>query len=235
MPYELEKKPKNARMIEGFPGFGLVGTITTEYLLNHLSCEYIGQIWFNELPATTIIHNNKLIHPIGLYYNKKYNIVLLHAISGIFGTEWKISEEINAVAKELDIKEIICIEGVGSNSPDEKNQKVFFYTTEDRFKPTLKKIVPELNEGIIVGVTAAVLLKAKAPVTAFFADTHTNLPDSKAAAKIIETLDKYLDLDIEIKPLLETATKFETKLKALLQQSKDAQQEAELKKMSYVG
>lgn len=235
MPYELEKKPKNARMIEGFPGFGLVGTITTEYLLNHLTCEYIGQIWLNELPATTIIHGGKLIHPIGLYYNKKYNVILLHAISGIFGTEWKIADEINAVAKELDIKEIISVEGVGSNSPDEKNQKIFFYTTEEKLKPALKKILPELDEGIIVGVTAAVLLKAKTPVTAFFVDTHTNLPDSKAAAKVIEMLDKYLGLDIETKPLLETAAKFETKLKALLEQSKNAQQEAELKKMSYVG
>ena len=32
----LKKKPKNPVLIEGFPGFGLVGTITTEYLINEL-------------------------------------------------------------------------------------------------------------------------------------------------------------------------------------------------------
>lgn len=235
MAYELLKRPKDARLIEGFPGFGLVGTITTEYLLNHLQCEYIGQICMEQLPATVIIHNSALVPPIGLYYNKKYNLVLLHAIAGSLGAEWKIAEEINKIAEELKVKEIISIEGVGSNNPEEKTLKTFFYTSDPKNKATLKKVAPELNEGIIVGVTAALLVKTKFPVTAFFGDTSSTLPDSKAAAKVIETLDKYLNLDIDTKPLLETAAKFETKVKALLQQSKATQQEAELKKMSYVG
>ena len=40
----LKKTPKNATIIEGFPGFGLVGTITTEFLLNNLETEEIEKI-----------------------------------------------------------------------------------------------------------------------------------------------------------------------------------------------
>jgi len=52
MRIKLEKKPKEVIVIEGFPGFGLIGTIATEYLVQHLKCEFIGKYWFEivELP-----------------------------------------------------------------------------------------------------------------------------------------------------------------------------------------
>ena len=48
MKIELSKKPKNCTLIEGFPGFGLVGTIATEYLLEHLQTEKIGKIFLRK-------------------------------------------------------------------------------------------------------------------------------------------------------------------------------------------
>ena len=45
-----------------------------------------------------------------------------------------------------------------------------------------------------MGVSGALLLKAEVPLSCFFAETHSSLPDSRAAAKIIEVLDKYLYL-----------------------------------------
>ena len=42
MKIVLTEKPKNAILIEGFPGFGLVGTITTEFLIDHLKAKKIG-------------------------------------------------------------------------------------------------------------------------------------------------------------------------------------------------
>ena len=93
-----------------------------------------------------------------------------------------------------------------------------------------------LTEGIIVGVTGALLLRSeKVPVSCVFAEAQNNLPDSKAAAKVIEKLDKYLGLDVDYKPLLEQAEKFEGKLKNILTQSQKAQDISEKKKMSYVG
>ena len=42
MEIKLTKKPQNPTLIEGFPGFGLIGTITTEFLIEHLKAEKIG-------------------------------------------------------------------------------------------------------------------------------------------------------------------------------------------------
>ena len=49
----LKKIKKNPTVIEGFPGFGLIGSIATEYLVQHLSCEKLDNHYFDELPAKT--------------------------------------------------------------------------------------------------------------------------------------------------------------------------------------
>ena len=223
-------------MIEGFPGFGLVGTIASEFLLEHLKFEQIGKIIFDEMPATIAIHDCKVVEPLGIFYNKKYNLVLLHAITASSGMEWKLSEMVVDLAKQLNAKEIICLEGVGS-SEETTTSRVFFYSNNEKNKNKFKKIkVEPLKEGIIIGVTGAVLLRAeKIPVSCIFAETHTNLPDSKAAAKVIEVLDKYLGLRVDYKPLIAQAEKFENKLKGLLTEGQKAQQVSEKKKLSYVG
>ena len=70
MNFELSKKPKNPTILEGFPGFGLVGTISTEYLIEHLNAEKIGQITIEESPPMVAIHQGKVIDPVGIYYSK---------------------------------------------------------------------------------------------------------------------------------------------------------------------
>ncbi len=236
MQIKLSKKPKNCRLIEGFPGFGLVGTIASEFLLEHLKFEQIGKIIFDEMPATVAIHGGKVIEPLGVFYNKKYNLVLLHAITASSGMEWKLSEIVIELSRKLSIKEIISLEGVGSRD-ETTTSRVFFYSNNKKNRDNFKKIkVEPLNEGIIIGVTGAILLRAeKIPVSCVFAETHTSLPDSKAAAKVIEVLDKYLGLNIDYKPLLVQAEKFESKLKNLLTEGQKAQQLSEKKKLSYVG
>ncbi len=236
MKIKLTKKPKNCILIEGFPGFGLVGTIASEFLLDHLKVEQIGKIVFDEMPATIAIHEGKVVEPLGIFYNKEHNIAILHAITASSGIEWKLSEIVADLARQLKIKELICMEGVGSNEETTKS-RVFFYSNNDKSKDKFKKIkVEQLKEGIIIGVTGAVLTRIEnVPVSCIFAETHTNLPDSKAAAKIIEVLDKYLGLDIDYKPLLVQAEKFEEKLRGLLTESQNAQQLSEKKRLSYVG
>lgn len=232
----LKKRPKNATIIEAFPGFGLVGTIAAEFLIDHLDTELIGTMWFDKMPAITAIHEEKIVQPMGLFYNKKYNLIILHAITNVQGNEWKISEALIKLAKELKAKEIISLEGVGGAGLS-TSTKTFFYTNTENKKKILKKLgMNPLKEGIIMGVTSALLLKVEDyPMTCFFAETTSNLPDSKAAAKIIEILDSYLKLKVDYKPLLKQAKKLEGKLKGILSKSQEAQSISDKKILSYVG
>ena len=92
MRMKLKKKPKDVTIIEGFPGFGLVGTITTEFLLEHLKAELIGNFMFEEMPTIVAIHDSKLVHPMGIYHDKKYNLLIFHMVTSTQGYEWKVGE-----------------------------------------------------------------------------------------------------------------------------------------------
>lgn len=233
---KLWKKPKNPTIIEGFPGFGLVGTIASEFLIDHLKTEMIGKIIFEDMPPVVAIHNDKLVEPLGVFYDKKYNVVILHAITTATGYEWKIADALVKLAKDLNAKEIISLEGVGANGLKMSSES-FYYTNVEKNKDILKNIgLKPLKEGIIMGVTGALMLKVDgSPFSCMFADTASNLPDSKAASRLIEALDKYLGLEVDPKPLLRQAAQFEEKLKGILSSSQKAQEISEKKKMSYVG
>ena len=236
MEFKLWKKPKNCTIVEGFPGFGLVGTIASEFLIEHLKTEQIGKIIFNDMPAMVAIHENKIVEPLGIFYNQKYNIIILHAITAATHYEWEMAAIVGKLASDLQAREIISLEGVGSAEESEET-RVFHYTNNDKNAKLFEKAgIEALKEGIIIGVTGAILLRVeKVPVSCLFAETHSNLPDSKAAAKIVEALDKYIGMDIDYKPLLVEAQKFEEKLKTILQKSQEAQEISDKKKLSYFG
>src|SRR3989344_5395363 len=223
MKLVLSKKPKNVTIVEGFPGFGLIGTIAIEFLMDHLDTEKIGIIEMDEIPAMIAIH-----------YNKKYNLVLVHAINIGKNLGWKLAEVIEELARELSAKEVISLEGVGSPNP---GSRVFYYSTSpNAASKKLSAAASPLSEGIIVGVTGALLARSnKVPIVAFFAEAQSGLPDSRAAAEIIKALDSYTGLDVDPKPLLNQAKEFEQKLKGILQKSGKAEELQEEKRENYFG
>ena len=233
MEIVLNERPKNPIIIDGFPGFGFVSTITTEFLIEHLNAKLIGRIESDKFSPMVAIHNSKLIEPLGIYYDKNSNLMLFHAVTSVQGFEWEIASKLVSLAKELKAKELISIEGVASQS-EENN--VFYYTSSQEIDKKLKKLklIP-LKEGIIMGVTSLLLLKYNSPLTAFFVETHSNLPDSRAAAKSIEVLDKYLNLKVDYKPLLEKAEQFESKLKTIMSQGTKAKEQQERNELNYLG
>lgn len=235
MQIDLIKKPKNVTLIQGFPGFGLVGTIATEFLIDHLDAKRIGRVWSDKLQPMVAVHGSEIIEPIGIYYDAKTRIMILHVhpFATLGGIEWKLAELIGKLAKELSLKEVISLEGVGSMG--EVKAPVAYYYSNQKTKWS-KMNVQELKEGIIMGVTGALLLNLKdVPLSCIFAETHSGLPDSRAAAKIIEVLDSYLGLKVDYHPLLKKAEELEDKVKSILNKTKTASSLKEKKEMDYVG
>lgn len=229
----LDKKPKNPIIIEGFPGFGLVGTIATEFLIRHLNAKEIGRIRVKDVPPVIAVHEGKAVEPLGIFYDSKHNIVILHALTSVAGIEWHIAEHVVELAKELKAREVISIEGIGTGEEETKGDGVFYISSNKKFANTGAQ---QLKEGIIMGVSGALLVKKSINASFIFAEAASTLPDSRAAAKIIEVLDKYLGLKIDPKPLLKKAEEFETKLKGLLEKARLNKTEAGNKKqLTYLG
>ena len=241
MEIVLNEKPKGPIVISGFPGMGMVGAIAAEFLIQHLSTRQIGKFFIDKTPPLVAIHEGKLVEPFGIYYSKKYNIVVVHSIIAVPGTEWQTANAILEISKMLNAREIISMEGVGSPvgegaEPVAVSRTFFYATSPVKEKAMLKQKVAKLQEGIIMGPTSGILMKSgKFPVTCFFAETHSQMPDSNAAAQLIKVIDTYLGLKVDYKPLLQLAAKFEDKLKNIMAQSKQAEDLRDKKQMSYVG
>ncbi|MEK6864416.1 MAG: PAC2 family protein [Nanoarchaeota archaeon] len=230
----LSKKPKSPIIIEGFPGLGLISTITTEFLIKHLNAKSIGFISSHKLVPIAAVHDSKIIQPLEIFYAEKENIVIVHALSDVKGIEWDISESMLELYDLLKAKQIITIEGIMSRG---ETENVYFYSNDvkNRKKMEEAKITP-LKEGIIVGVTAGIVLKEKEMnITGIFVETHSQMPDSTSAAKIVKVLDSYLGLDLDPKPLMEAAVQFEAKLKSLMEQTKKTMDHKNGKEISYMG
>ena len=231
MKFILNKKPKNPIIIQGFPSIGLVSTIATKFLIDHLDVEEIGHIESEHIVPLTSIHKGKVVNPITLFYNKKYNIIVVQSLTEVTGYEWELASTMVEIAKTLAAKEVIVLESMPSH---EENLDVYYFSNKNKVKD-----VKELKEGIVMGTTAALLLKAKEiPVTCIFAEAHSQLPDSESAAKVVRALDGYLGLKIDYAPLIEAARKFEASLKQYLEKTKQAAQvttQKEQKELSYIG
>jgi len=229
----FEKPKKNATIIEGFPGFGLVSTISTEFLIEHLNAKPIGRIVSKKISPLIAIHKGNIIEPVGVFYAEKENIVIVRAISPLKDLEWELTECIIKLFKDIKAKELISIEGISSDGKPPEPE-AFYYTQNKKRADKFHSIrVNKLDEGIIMGVTASLLTKM--PETTFiFSEAYADLPDSRAAAKIIEVLDNYLKLKLDYKPLLKKARSFESQIKEILTKGMQASKE-KIKKESYFG
>ena len=58
---------KDAVLIDGFPGVGLVGTIVANFLINTLKLEQIGVIDSHKFPAISVIKDGLPHNPMRLY------------------------------------------------------------------------------------------------------------------------------------------------------------------------
>jgi len=237
---ELWEEPKNVTIIEGFPGFGMVGTIATEAIIDHLKPRLIGRIISNKLPAMIAIHDGKLVEPLGIFYDAKHNLVLQHAVTNITGMEWELGEAVVEIAKILKAKEIISLEGIGTLSKraeTKEKHKAFYYTNT---KETGKKFelmgIRPLKEGIVVGVTGTLILKASdsTKILCIFGETHSGLPDSRAAATIVAAIDKYLGLNVPSEPLIKKAQEFEKKLSGLFARLKAPEEKGKKERAGYI-
>lgn len=236
MDFVLNKRISNPSIVIGFPGFGLVGSVSTEYIIEFLKAEYVGRLVSDKLPPVAAVHNESVVMPLGIYYVKKFNLLIVHGVSGIQNIEWEIARTIIDIATKTKAKELISLESVGTQ--DLKSNKVYFYSNDSKNGAKFEKQKLErLREGIIMGVTGTLMIetKNKTKLSAVFAETHTQLPDSMAASRVLEALNGYLNLKMDLTALKQAAERFEKKIKDIIGSQAKVIEEAEQKHLSYMG
>lgn len=107
----------------------------------------------------------------------------------------------------------VVIQGVGST---------------DRTRQMLKDNgISQLDFGVVPGITGALLNEGRwtaADVIALIVEAYSEIPDARAAAAMVEAIDKLLpQIDLNVSPLYAEAEKIESRLKTLREQAKPAQ------------
>ncbi len=208
-------------VITGFQGIGLVGALSAQYIVNKLRLEQIGYIESEELPPLAMLEEGSLMHPIRIFSNKERDLVVIESELPIpIKLVYKMSAEIVRWLKKIKARGLVCFEGIGV-PPEEKEDGIDVYSisTTKKLRQRLENFVPELKRGIIIGMSAALLLESKDEginASCLMSESRADIPDRMAAAAIIKKFNQIYRYNINTAELEKEAREFEKKLEKLL-------------------
>ncbi len=229
-------KLKDPVLVEGFPGLGLVGTISASYLVEKLKMDFVGYVTSDQFPPLAAIHDYKPHFPARIYVSKKNNlIVLLSEFIVPVGACYELAQKVHEFSKENKVKQIVSLGGIHLKSEE---PKVYGIASQTGLLDALVKAgsVSLIKEGATTGVTGVLLAQGMVegfPVVSFLAQAHEEYMDPKASAMVLEVLKTHLKLDFETKTLESEAAEIESKMKDMMARAKTSH--AQYKKTAELG
>ncbi len=196
-------KAKNATIVVGFPTAGLVGSIAASYLTSKLGMELVGYFTSEKIPPVTAIHDYKPLPPIRVYASEdKHLIVVLSEIVVPISVTSAMAKHIADMAEKVNSPMLITLGGITQN---EEESGVYVISTDEKLAEDLvkKKLVKKVREGATTGVVGLLLFPGvvKQPVLALLSEAESERPDPGAAVKVLRTLSKIIDVDVDTKEL----------------------------------
>jgi uncharacterized protein len=221
----------NAMLIEAFPTVGLVSSIAGHFIIDQLKLEEIGTISSRFFMPAAVIHNGFPSPPVRICAGKRICgpdgscdqiVVIISEFMPSVDVIKPLGEAILSWAKKKKCRFIVTLEGANVIEP--KKLQTHGVGTTQKMKDLLKTYnIEETQEGMITGITGVLLFEGarlKRDVLCLLADAHTSYPDSRAAATLVETLDKMLPgMKIDSEPLYKEAEVIEQKIRAFIKQA----------------
>jgi len=228
---ELKKQSKGKKhAVIALPDAGLVGTIAGMHIVQTLNLELIGYIDTEVMPPVAVIHHRKARPPIQIYANEDL-ILIVSEIPLPAEAMRPVSIAILKYLEELEPKSIIALGGSAlppALRTQVKTPEVFAVTTTpEEFERVHNHKIQFLDEGIVAGAYAIILLEAqrqKIPVTYIMAQSFLNIPDPGAAAETIKTLSTLTGITIPTTKLIEGAEEVRVRVRDLMNQTTTSMQ-----------
>ena len=220
---------KKPTIFEGFSGVGLVGTISAQYIVTQKNLELVGHMESDLFPPVAVISKGVIKHPVRIYSNEKRDMIVIETEFPLPTTlASKIAKGIINFAKQINAKEIVCLEGIAVSNIS-KDAVIYSISTDKKIQEKLSKFSKPLESGIVMGVSASVLLESKErnfPATCLLAESHFEFPDGKSAVMVIKKLNDIYGLGINTAKLEKESDSFESQLKTIIGHAKDLKKTA---------
>jgi uncharacterized protein (TIGR00162 family) len=251
-----EVKLKNATVMTGLPGIGLVGKIVIDYLLKEFKAVKIAEIYSDSFPPS--VHTRQgLVEMIkdDLYYfpyKKKDFVFLAGPVQpaldfrvGSAAEHYEFARAIIDYLKKLGMKEIFTLAGINVGERRlEKEPRIICAATHKKYLDELKDLgaIVDQPEGLISGAAGLLLGLAKekgVPGVCLMGETTSKLVygDHGAAKKVLELLVKKFGFKVNMGRIEKEATDIEkafTQLSKQLEMQKKSETKEGKEPLSYV-
>jgi len=209
---KMKVKLKNPILIEGLPGLGMVGKITTRYLIKQLGAKKFAELYSPHFPYYVLVNKKGSVRLLrGNFYFWKNNsgendLIFLTGDSQAQTIEgqYEVSSCILNFVSKLNTKLIITVGGYRKEVED-KPKVVAVSTNPEILKRALQaRALISSSGNPIVGTAGLLLGLAKfknIDALCLLGETRGYLPDPLAAKSILEVLQAMLGITVDMSDL----------------------------------
>jgi predicted ATP-grasp superfamily ATP-dependent carboligase len=220
-------------ILSSFPSAGLATTVAGHYMIRALKLPRIGRFESPDLAPVAVVQGGE-VHPTIRVYGRADLGLVLSEFPPTPNQANAIARTILDGAQARQARMILCLEGIVPHPGDETTGAADdsadggqVWAACSKADPGLRKTfgaagARSLEDGVIGGVSGALLVQGlgrEIPVVTLLVTARVaeGLPDHRAGAALIETLDRLLpELKIDTRPLRLQAEQIEKALRAAL-------------------
>jgi uncharacterized protein len=249
--YEVKRVDvEGAIVIDGFPSVGLVSSIVANYLIDTLKMEQIGIVESPAFPTVALVRNGIPQHPVRIYAGRPPadragrgadKIVafvsefhpapaIIHPLATAI-LDWVQEQRCSLLVSPEGLVVEADARARSGKSPRLNDVKVYGIAST----PKARELYIEPNtipftEGVITGIAGVLLNEGRRrgfDVLTFLAEAQSDYPDARAAAKVIEAINRILlRTPLDAVPLYAEAERIEQQLLAIQRRAERSRPEA---------
>ena len=184
----------------GIPGPGLIGTITTTYIIHALKMDLVGEI-ANSPTTIAFVDNGQIMGPVRIY-KKDRLFAVLSDIPIDYDNAVDFTESVIDFSKKNNVDLVIFMSGIHVPERNISNLKTYGLVTQEKLEKILyDNEIPKFLSGVISGPDATILVQLKnssMPTIAFNTECNYFFPDPDAAMQTIKIISRITKKDIDL-------------------------------------
>lgn len=225
--FEIKKiELKSPIVFAGFVGAGLVGPVAINHIITELKMDEIAVMRSKYLPPSTVFMRGRLRHPFRFYANKEGTVcAIICEITLRMEGLYSLVASILDWATQKGSKEIVILDGVASTEHD---GKAYCAAEEDLVRTMADKDISMIPQGFITGIPGGILnecLVREIQGIALLAKANKAIPDSTAAATLIEALNRFYHMKIDTSELQKDKDRIRSEFSELSQKYAEHREE----------
>ena len=231
----LASTPDHPTLIVGFPGTGLVGSISINYIIESMAMHQIAAIDSEFVIPTVTYIGGMLRHPFRIYHDNKISMYALICEAPIRPEgAHSIMETVVRWMEEQEIGEVIVLDGIPVRGFPSKDREPIVLTSYGN------KDGNGMSEAALMTGTSAALLSSclsnNVACTAVLVQATIGVPDPEGAAVLLERISDMPNVPLEINtaPLIKKGKEIKRRLIEDIENLKMLE-ESDTKRSSYAG